>query len=243
MNEADIAPPSLLDNIENLWILVHRHSPEAFQRRNIGSADSTTKLVISGWVKIKEAQFQAAQTKANNSESRIDRKIGSASPTTGNSLEDVHKMRDERNDGDTENFENGKATPRNLLSRKGRIRQSGEHASETTQSRNGLGIEGLSFDTVPNVNITAELRSIAEGLCSPSTEGDFYTTQVNYNRGWKLLLLGLVQAESLNRYLAMCALKIAVPVINDTLLDYSTREVRANVMAAGNNYIIFRIFF
>ncbi|KAJ3353647.1 hypothetical protein HDU83_006556 [Entophlyctis luteolus] len=224
MNEADIAPPSLLDNIENLWILVHRHSPEAFQRRNIGSADSTTKLVISGWVKIKEAQFQAAQTKANNSESRIDRKIGSASPTTGNSLEDVHKMRDERNDGDTENFENGKATPRNLLSRKGRIRQSGEHASETTQSRNGLGIEGLSFDTVPNVNITAELRSIAEGLCSPSTEGDFYTTQVNYNRGWKLLLLGLVQAESLNRYLAMCALKIAVPVINDTLLDYSTRE-------------------
>ncbi|KAI9202395.1 uncharacterized protein BJ171DRAFT_584296 [Polychytrium aggregatum] len=55
-------------------------------------------------------------------------------------------------------------------------------------------------------------------------EADFYTVQVHFNRGWKLLLLGLTQAESFARYIDMCSLHIALPSINDTLLDSTTRE-------------------
>ncbi|KAJ3262197.1 hypothetical protein HDU77_000417 [Chytriomyces hyalinus] len=124
--------------------------------------------------------------------------------------------------------------PNESENRKEGTAESGLHNSPTSASsaatataplRSGFGIEGLSFDTVPNAKITSELRIIAEGLYSqPWIEADFYTVQVNFNRGWKLLLLGLTQAESLSRFMAMCALRIAIPVINDTLLDYTTRQ-------------------
>lgn len=64
-------------------------------------------------------------------------------------------------------------------------------------------------------------------LCSSKIidEADFYTVQVHFNRGWKLLLLGLGQAESFARFMAMVALRRSIPIINDTLLDSTTREV------------------
>ena len=56
-------------------------------------------------------------------------------------------------------------------------------------------------------------------------ETDFKVIQFHFNRAWLLLVLGLTQAESSSRYLAMCSLKIAIPTINDTLLDNITRQV------------------
>ena len=56
-------------------------------------------------------------------------------------------------------------------------------------------------------------------------EIDFYTTQVIYNRGWRLMYLGLRQAEPFKRYMAMYAINMALPVMLDTLLDAHTREV------------------
>ncbi|KAI9362448.1 hypothetical protein DFJ73DRAFT_756739 [Zopfochytrium polystomum] len=94
-----------------------------------------------------------------------------------------------------------------------------------------VGIEGLSLDSIPNTKVPGWLKRIAEGLHSkPLVETDFYTVQVHFNRAWKLLLLGLIQAESFARYRAMCHLKIALPTINDTLLDFTTRENIFNVL-------------
>ncbi|KAI9003546.1 hypothetical protein BC832DRAFT_540384 [Gaertneriomyces semiglobifer] len=78
-------------------------------------------------------------------------------------------------------------------------------------------MEGLSLDVVPEINVSRELGRIARGL-------------VHFNRAWKLLLLGLGQAESIARYLAMVALRRAIPVINDTLLDATTREGLVRVL-------------
>ncbi|KAJ3300317.1 hypothetical protein HDU76_006123, partial [Blyttiomyces sp. JEL0837] len=94
-----------------------------------------------------------------------------------------------------------------------------------THGRGSMGIEGLSFDTVPNLNVSRSLKKIAAGLqIDTIVDADFYTVQVHFNRAWKLLLLGLTQAESFARYMAMCSLKTALPMINDTLLDSATRE-------------------
>ncbi|RKO93893.1 hypothetical protein BDK51DRAFT_20030, partial [Blyttiomyces helicus] len=97
--------------------------------------------------------------------------------------------------------------------------------TSATQGRAGLGIEGLSLDTVPNCNVSKDLLQISSGLHMQLVdEADFYTVQVHFNRGWKLLLLGLGQAESFARYMAMVALRRAIPTINDTLMDNQTRE-------------------
>ncbi|KAI8922123.1 hypothetical protein DFJ77DRAFT_425090, partial [Powellomyces hirtus] len=97
--------------------------------------------------------------------------------------------------------------------------------------RRGLGIEGLCLDNVPTKNITHDLMEISKGLhVQPLDEADFYTVQVHFNRGWKLLLLGLAQHEAFARYMAMCALRRAIPVINDTLLDSTTRESLIRVL-------------
>ena len=44
------------------------------------------------------------------------------------------------------------------------------------------------------------------------------------NRAWKCLLFGLTQEESLSRYLAISALKKVLPVIGETLLDFTIFE-------------------
>ncbi|KAJ3002411.1 UNVERIFIED_CONTAM: hypothetical protein HDU68_006253, partial [Siphonaria sp. JEL0065] len=250
LNETDPLPASFLVNIEKLWTLVHKHSSEAYQRRNTGANDSTTEFVLAGWAKIKEAQFAAARTIAkgssdamdatnsnahvddNNSQSRLnsDHTLNARMNSRMAAEEERIRDQDDDYDEDEEDQDLGQDIP---LGRKSKVvsrhhRKSRDGLSSLVHQvsqRSGLGIEGLSFDTVPNVNVTSELRIIAEGLyAQPLIEADYFTVQVNFNRGWKLLLLGLTQAESLGRYMAMCALKIAIPVINDTLLDSSTRQ-------------------
>ncbi len=45
------------------------------------------------------------------------------------------------------------------------------------------------------------------------------------NRAWKLIVTGLTQAESIERFLAMTALGVAIPVIKETLMDDTTLSV------------------
>ncbi|KAL2918327.1 hypothetical protein HK105_202254 [Polyrhizophydium stewartii] len=96
---------------------------------------------------------------------------------------------------------------------------------DTSHLGRGVGLDGLSLDNVPNCNIGRTLMLIAKGLHSPSKkdEADFFTLQVHLNRAWKLLLLGLTQAESFSRHVAMIALCRALPVIKETLVDNQTR--------------------
>ena len=68
-----------------------------------------------------------------------------------------------------------------------------------------------------------------EGFSIFVESGDLYANQVHLNRGWKLIVTGLTQAESVARYLAMMALRRAIPVIKETLLDVSTRSVRTSI--------------
>ncbi len=98
------------------------------------------------------------------------------------------------------------------------------------------------MDAIKNVNVNKALKRIAEGfyetivgnLCIINScfldEVDYYTILVNYNRGWKLLLLGLMQAEPFARYSAMNAMLRGVPLINQTLLDSGTREKLLSVL-------------
>ncbi|KAJ3137190.1 hypothetical protein HK100_000909 [Physocladia obscura] len=241
LTESEAQSSSFLDNIETLWTLVHRHSSEILQRRNASgsnnSVDSTTEFVAAGWATIKEAKFRAARTKqtniSNDASSEFAKKqIKTADVSIKNDAEDS-KDSDEINIlapiEDLDAMAMDDLLPRKSTAVGKSRRQSMFHAmtpASTMHTSNGLGIEGLTFDTVPNINVTSELRIIADGLYSqPLVEADYYTVQVNFNRGWKLMLLGLTQAESFSRYMAMCALKVAIPVINDTLLDYSTVQV------------------
>ncbi|KAI9336135.1 hypothetical protein BDR26DRAFT_920198 [Obelidium mucronatum] len=226
LNETEPLPASFLTNIEKLWTLVHKHSSEAYQRRNAGANDSTTEFVMAGWAKIKEAQFAAARTKAKGSNYAVDVNSSTANIDGNNAASNsrIHSVNDVHSQGQ-ESSQEELDQEAEVVSRHRKSRDGLGALVQQVSQRSGLGIEGLSFDTVPNISVTSELRIIAEGLYSqPLIEADYFTVQVNFNRGWKLLLLGLTQAESLGRYMAMCALKIAIPVINDTLLDSSTRQ-------------------
>ncbi|ORY39899.1 hypothetical protein BCR33DRAFT_853036 [Rhizoclosmatium globosum] len=245
LNESETTPASFIDNIESLWLLVHKHSSEASVRRSIGGGglvDSTTQFVAAGAAKLKEAKFAAERkTRANKTDSDDNVNVNAngnvdsdSRPHSADADADADADNEAQNkqsmDEDLDDENLGEDIPVGRKSKaatgRGRKTASKEAPIENQASqRSGFGIEGLSFDTVPNVNVTSELRIIAEGLFSqPIIEADYFTVQVNFNRGWKLLLIGLTQAECIGRYMAMCALKIAVPVINDTLLDSSTRQ-------------------
>ncbi|KAG5458200.1 MAG: hypothetical protein BJ554DRAFT_1623, partial [Olpidium bornovanus] len=90
-----------------------------------------------------------------------------------------------------------------------------------------LGLCGLSLDHVPNIKVSVSLRNIAKALGTSVDEADFYTAQIQYQRAWKLMLLGLAQAECLARYLTMMNIVRVMKSLNETLLDQLTRDVRA----------------
>ncbi|KAJ3042819.1 hypothetical protein HDV00_006640 [Rhizophlyctis rosea] len=193
--------------------------------------DSTTEFVMAGWAKIRAAQHAVERQKGGRA---IDfgaagggggggmgggRGVGpggmAVSPTPG----EFSSMYDEGGGGGSMGGGGGYEEGAEGLPQEGK-----DATSTTLGGRAGLGLEGLSLDTVPNLNVTNMLGKIAKGLHEqPVDEADFYTVQVHFNRGWKLLLLGLNQAESFARYMAMVALRRAIPVINDTLLDSITR--------------------
>jgi hypothetical protein len=89
-----------------------------------------------------------------------------------------------------------------------------------------IGLDGLSFDTVPNCKVASVLMQIAQGVYETKLDAtDFYSNQIILNRAWKLLVIGIAQAESVARYLAMIALRRAVPLVKETLMDDETRTV------------------
>ncbi|KAI8925707.1 hypothetical protein BC831DRAFT_550468 [Entophlyctis helioformis] len=96
---------------------------------------------------------------------------------------------------------------------------------DTAHLGRAVGLEYLTLDAVPNCNVGHMLMIIAKGLRNPpkKDEADFMTLQIHMNRGWKLILLGLRQAESVSRHVAMIALNRALPVIKETLVDNLTR--------------------
>jgi hypothetical protein len=98
---------------------------------------------------------------------------------------------------------------------------------ETTISiTRSITLEGLSLDYVPNINACKELKTIAKRIIKHAKDTtEVYVAQIQFNRGWKLILLGLTQCESFARFVAMYAMETALPAIKETLLDNSTRYV------------------
>lgn len=176
---------------------------------------------MAGWARIK-AERHALERRVRNEERRrweeSDREDAGDRGFGLGGADDAHGM--EMRDEDTYHAAPAIATNRPSSSNDSTT-QSTQHAAKKS-----LGLEGLSLDSIPNLTASKDLMEIAKGLhVQPLDEADFYTVQVHFNRGWKLLLLGLGQQESFARYMAMVALKRAVPMINDTLLDSTTREV------------------
>ncbi|KAJ3065746.1 hypothetical protein HDU99_004072 [Rhizoclosmatium hyalinum] len=185
LNESETTPASFIDNIESLWLLVHKHSSEASVRRSIGGGglDSTTQFVAAGAAKLKEAKFAAERkTRANKTDSDDNVNVNAngnadsdSRPHSADADADADADKEAQNkqsmDEDLDDENLGEDIPVGRKSKvatgRGRKTASKEAPAENQASqRAGLGIEGLSFDTVPNVNVTSELRIIAEGLFS-----------------------------------------------------------------------------
>ncbi|KAJ3213593.1 hypothetical protein HDU67_002684 [Dinochytrium kinnereticum] len=242
-----------LSLVERMWTLVHKYAPDEQARQ---AKDSTTEFVLAGWAKIKAAQHAVARLKARKSidtlpvdlhKNRNNNNINDRPQTEKSESASTDRIAGDGND-DTIGRKSrvpGTAGLNDAVNGYNAFDSAEDEADARefddspersgTHGRGSLGIEGLSFDTVPNVNVSQVLKRMADGLYEqPVDEADFYTVQVHFNRAWKLLLLGLTQAESFARYMSMCAIRRAIPIINDTLLDSTTREnlilVLANLM-------------
>ena len=62
-------------------------------------------------------------------------------------------------------------------------------------------------------------------VCACTARADLFHLQSSYKRAWHLLILGLEQEESMARFMAMSAILLVIPYINETLLDIPLREV------------------
>ncbi|KAJ3148956.1 hypothetical protein HDU86_007314 [Geranomyces michiganensis] len=231
LNTRTGASSDFLSLVDRLWTLVHRFAvpvsrsglmlgltPLGGHKEAAGTAtqpDSTTEFVMAGWARIKAEQHALERQRAR----AMDTGMGSLPDKSGGDAASVH---DRHPDDDTGGQQAGLA---NSVATQLLDDDQQNEAHRPPSQRRGLGIEGLSLDNLPTKNITRDLMVISKGLhVQPLDEADFYTVQVHFNRGWKLLLLGLTQHESVARYMAMCALRRAIPVINDTLLDSTVRE-------------------
>ncbi|TPX62603.1 hypothetical protein PhCBS80983_g00408 [Powellomyces hirtus] len=243
LNTRTGATSDFLSLVDRLWTLVHRFSvhpgrsslslslsPLAAQKDGPGvggtqdAPDSTTEFVMAGWARIKAEQHALERQRAR----AIDTGMGSL-PDKRDSHSAGSGRYNEEDDGSQAQPVAGMAT--SILPEIIDDDKQNEAYPAAHSQRRGLGIEGLCLDNVPTKNITHDLMEISKGLhVQPLDEADFYTVQVHFNRGWKLLLLGLAQHEAFARYMAMCALRRAIPVINDTLLDSTTRESLIRVL-------------
>ncbi|KAJ3321339.1 hypothetical protein HDV06_004443 [Boothiomyces sp. JEL0866] len=80
------------------------------------------------------------------------------------------------------------------------------------------GLHGLSFDSITNCDVNDNLFAVSKGLKKQS------------QGGWKLLLIGLTQAEPFSRYEAMVDLGRSLPNLIDTLNDTTTRTEIGDVL-------------
>ncbi|KND03878.1 uncharacterized protein SPPG_08927 [Spizellomyces punctatus DAOM BR117] len=225
--------------VDRLWTLVHLYSPKSGRQTQ---KDSTTEFVMAGWARIKAEQHALERQRAR----AVDTGMGGLPPRRqslptgslhgagmsadqdvdrGVTMPDTISEEREQGYGPTNTHLPG------LLAGIENEEDKGGEPYPTAPGRRGLGLEGLNLDSIPSINVSKDLMQIAKGLhVQPLDEADFYTVQVHFNRGWKLLLLGLNQAESFARYMAMVALRRAIPMINDTLLDSTTRESLIRVL-------------
>ncbi|KAI9106297.1 hypothetical protein DFS34DRAFT_58191 [Phlyctochytrium arcticum] len=225
--------------VDRLWTLVHRYSPKSSGQ---ATYDSTTEFVMAGWARIKAEQhaLERQRTRAvdvgmgglqgfhgrrsSMGGAKLHMNVSSGAQGTGTVAGDMDDRIVGIHDAINEEREDQQTSLVN-------DQENSDEPYPATHGRRGLGLDGLVLDSVPSMNISKSLMQIAKGLhVQPLDEADFYTVQVHFNRGWKLLLLGLNQAESFSRYMAMVALKRAVPTINDTLLDSITRESLIRVL-------------
>ncbi|KAI8804387.1 hypothetical protein BJ742DRAFT_713319, partial [Cladochytrium replicatum] len=246
MNQRETTTNDFLTLVDSLWTEVHRHSALQSDEK-----DSTTDFITAGWAVIKAAQHAAAHPKVGSSHrstpvnSSSMRAISSQRRQKRQSVDLDHvtipsrresliptEPGDESTDNDALKYKN--LSPTNVPSSS--VPEESPQDASISQGHAVYGLEGLSLDSIPNSKISTLFLKIAEGLNIQSIdEADFYTVQLHFNRAWKLLLLGLLQAESFSRYMAMVSLKRAIPVINETLLDSTTCE---NLLRILSNLIV-----
>lgn len=140
-----------------MWTLVHKYSPRGASSLD---KDSTTEFVMAGWAKIRAAQHAVERQKASRA---IDFGAAQDHDTGGNA-----EQRDQRFDESSTSYQtwemgNGDDDG---SSWRGGDEENGNSVDDpaATKGRAGLGLEGLSLDTVPNCNITKSLINIAKGL-------------------------------------------------------------------------------
>ncbi|KAJ1546382.1 hypothetical protein HK096_005153, partial [Nowakowskiella sp. JEL0078] len=213
MNQTNASKNDFLSLIDDLWTHIQRHCPDAT------SKDSTTQFVVAGWAAIKAAQLEVSRLK-----SPLKTPLAKT-PKTGDSLDKEKSS------------ETHKSSLVNSLELEESHNQSNfdpSLKSVANESSKKSGLErrgGLSLDAVPNLNFGKVFGEIAKGLTTQAIdEVDFYTLQVHFNRGWKILLLALTQAEPFARYMAMAALQKTIPVINETLLDSTIHKSLFHVL-------------
>ncbi|KAL7748294.1 hypothetical protein RI367_006253 [Sorochytrium milnesiophthora] len=87
----------------------------------------------------------------------------------------------------------------------------------------------LSLTHVTGLDVARAFNVISRGLSVmlDDEQEDYFNAQIQYTRGWKILVLGLELPESFHRYLALIALRNVMPFITKTLPDLVVRETLA----------------
>ena len=107
------------------------------------------------------------------------------------------------------------------------------------------GYKGLGYDNTPNMDINNRLFALSRGLQSLAASGTDLSnpfsstskpveinhsttasvqTRILQNRAWKLLLVGLCQADAYGRYETMNDIARAIPSMLDNLHDSVARD-------------------
>ena len=131
-----------------------------------GEYDSTTEFVVAGWAKIRAAQHAVERQKEGRA---IDfgGVSGGRENLAGPSGGRMGGLSTSPIPGEFDNVhDEGGGVPGMGYDEAadGMYQKGGDATSATLGGRTGLGLEGLSLDTVPNLNVTKMLGQIAKGL-------------------------------------------------------------------------------
>ncbi|KAJ3127873.1 hypothetical protein HK098_005649 [Nowakowskiella sp. JEL0407] len=230
MNQRVPIKNDFLTFVDDLWTNIIKNSSLSPQH------DTTTQFVMAGWAAIKAAKHAERQktskpppSQGNSTDQPANdpAKTPKDSPTKPNSKPASRPDSNEKSQDFAELDEEQKEKVFRPKS-SGPINPLGEDEKYSNIKNNrigGLGLDGMSLDSIPDINFARVCKNIAHGLTTQTIEDvDYFTVQVHFNRGWKILLLALTQSEPFARYIAMVALNKTIPVINSTLLDSTTHE-------------------
>ncbi|KAJ3371494.1 hypothetical protein HDU91_005136 [Kappamyces sp. JEL0680] len=101
-------------------------------------------------------------------------------------------------------------------------------AMEDSLLHRDWGFRGLSFDGIPHSDVNNRMFAVSKGIKRRDVVDDredvsAVSNQISLNRGWKLLVVGLTQADTFARYDALVDVGRALPTLVDTLNDTVTR--------------------